>query len=171
MLGDDVVLALGANIAGPWGSPRETLARAIGEIALLGVKRMTVSSLYQTAPVGGIAQPAFVNAVMTGETTLAPETLIERLHTIEARAGRVRPGIKNGPRSLDLDILDFGGRVLGRDHDGDGLVLPHSRLHERVFVLLPLAEIAPGWRHPLSCKSAAELLQALPRSDGDLRKL
>lgn len=167
MLGDDVLLALGANIAGPWGPPRDTLLRAIGEVAISGVLQISVSSFYLTEPVGGIAQPAFVNAVLKGKSQLEPDALIARLHEIEARAGRVRPGIKNGPRTLDLDILDFGGRV----ETSGPLTLPHPRLHERAFVLIPLAEIAPGWRHPVLDRFAADLLSDLPRKDRDLVRM
>ena len=95
------------------------------------------------------------------ETQLAPDALMATLHAIEQRFGRVR-GERNAPRTLDLDILDYEGRV-----EAGPPVLPHPRLDERAFVLVPLADIAPAWRHPVSGKSVAELIDALPQAERD----
>jgi 2-amino-4-hydroxy-6-hydroxymethyldihydropteridine diphosphokinase len=97
------------------------------------------SSLYRTAPVGKLDQPDFVNAVALLATALSPRELLEELLAMEARHGRVR-GERNGPRTLDLDVLLWGDRVIYEP----GLEVPHARMHERAFVLLPLAEISPG---------------------------
>lgn len=128
-------IALGSNLDGP----REQVARAIQEIDALPTTRLLKrSSLYRTAPVGFVDQPDFVNAVVMVETGLAPHDLLDALLAIERRHGRVRE-FPNAPRTLDLDVLLYGDRVV-HEH---GLTLPHPRMHERAFVLLPLVEIAP----------------------------
>ncbi len=101
----------------------------------------------------------FVNAVASVETTLKPQSLMTALHTIETYFGRVRTR-SNGPRTLDLDLLDYDGRV-----EEGWPVLPHPRIRERAFVLVPLADVAPDWRHPLTGHLLEELLEALPQGD------
>ena len=104
---------------------------------------MHCSSLYRTAPVGNTEQPEFINAVAALETTLAPESLLDALFDIEARFGRIRAE-KNGPRTLDLDLLLYNNQQLNLPR----LTLPHPRLHLRAFVLYPLAELAPDLQLP-----------------------
>ena len=120
-----------------------------------------VSSLYRTEPVGGVAQPDFYNAVAAIEWAGSPRELLRAAKEIERRVGRT-PGVRNGPREIDVDVLDLGG-LIRRAPDP---VLPHPRMRERRFVLAPLAEIAPRWRHPEGGESAAELLRALPARPG-----
>jgi 2-amino-4-hydroxy-6-hydroxymethyldihydropteridine diphosphokinase len=128
-------VALGSNLE----APREQVARGMQEIGALPQTRLLArSSFYRTAPLGFLEQPDFINAVAMVETALAPHALLDGLLAIERRHGRVRE-FQNAPRTLDLDILLYGDLVL-HDH---GLTLPHPRMHERAFVLLPLAEIAP----------------------------
>ncbi len=128
-------VALGANL----GDPAATLRAAFGALANLPESRLVhCSSLYRTAPVGILDQPEFVNAVAQLATTLAPEALLDGLLEIEQRFGRIRAE-KNGPRTLDLDLLLYNDQFL----DLPRLTLPHPRLHLRAFVLQPLAEIAP----------------------------
>jgi 2-amino-4-hydroxy-6-hydroxymethyldihydropteridine diphosphokinase len=128
-------VALGSNL----DAPREQVARGMQEVGALPQTRLLKrSSLYRTAPVGFLDQPDFINAVVMVETTLAPLVLLDGLLGIERRHGRVREFL-NAPRTLDLDILLYGDLVL-HEH---GLTLPHPRMHERAFVLLPLSEIAP----------------------------
>ena len=128
-------VALGANL----GDPAATVLAAFGALANISSSRVTqTSSLYRTAPVGITEQPEFINAVARLETSLPPETLLEELLDIEQRFGRIR-GERNGPRTLDLDLLLYDDLEL----DLPRLTLPHPRLHLRAFVLLPLAEIAP----------------------------
>ncbi|MEE9300605.1 MAG: 2-amino-4-hydroxy-6-hydroxymethyldihydropteridine diphosphokinase, partial [Alphaproteobacteria bacterium] len=103
------------------------------------------------------------NGVARLETPLAPEALLDRMLAIERRFGR-RRGRLNAARVLDLDLLDYHGRIVARDEGAGGtvLTLPHPRMHERAFVLVPLAEVAPGWRHPLTGQGLDELIDALP---------
>jgi 2-amino-4-hydroxy-6-hydroxymethyldihydropteridine diphosphokinase len=128
-------IGLGANIGDPGGQLRDALAALD---AIPGTRLMRASSLWRTAPVGYAAQPDFVNAVAEVETAQAPRALLEALLAIEKRFGRER-SFANAPRTLDLDLLLYGDRVLSEQ----GLELPHPRMHERAFVLAPLVEIAP----------------------------
>ncbi len=128
-------VALGANL----GDPAATVLAAFAALANLPESRVAHgSSLYRTAPVGLTDQPEFVNAVAELETALAPEALLDALFDIEQRFGR-RRAEKNGPRTLDLDLLLYNDQFV----DLPRLILPHPRLHLRAFVLQPLAEIAP----------------------------
>jgi len=127
-------VAIGANL----GDARETVERAIADLATLPKTRLVAcSSLYKTAPVDATG-PDFVNAVVQLETALDPHALLAELHRLEAVAGRERP-YRNAPRTLDLDLLRHGDAVM----ETETLTLPHPRMNERAFVLLPLAEIAP----------------------------
>ena len=133
-------VALGANL----GDPAATIRAAFGALANLPESRVVhCSSLYRTAPVGNTEQPEFINAVAALETTLAPESLLDALFDIEARFGRIRAE-KNGPRTLDLDLLLYNNQQLNLPR----LTLPHPRLHLRAFVLYPLAELAPDLQLP-----------------------
>lgn len=150
-------IGMGANLASHAGPPEATLAAAAQRLASLG-RIVARSSLYSTEPVGLADQPRFLNAVIALETGLAPRTLLDRLLAIEKDFGRDRTaGIPNGPRTLDLDILLFGDMVLGEAH----LEVPHPRLAQRAFVLVPLNEIAPNALDPRSGHSIAQLLAAL----------
>src|SRR5688572_17935584 len=128
-------IALGSNLQDPEAQVR----RAFDEIAgLPDTELLARSSLYRTQPVGFADQPMFVNACALVETSLAPRALLDRLLEIEQRHGRVRE-MRNGPRTLDLDIVVYGERAV----EEPGLTVPHPRAHERAFVLQPLAEIWP----------------------------
>jgi 2-amino-4-hydroxy-6-hydroxymethyldihydropteridine diphosphokinase len=129
------VIALGSNLDGPQARVR----RAFEELGALPSTRLLArSALYRTAPVGYRDQPAFVNACALVETSLGPRELLEGLLAIERRHGRVRD-IPNGPRTLDLDVVLYGGLAM-HEH---GLTLPHPRAHERAFVLAPLLDVWP----------------------------
>ncbi|UCC83706.1 MAG: 2-amino-4-hydroxy-6-hydroxymethyldihydropteridine diphosphokinase [Gemmatimonadota bacterium] len=120
-----------------------------------------ISSIYETQPVGVRDQPWFFNLVCAGATRLKPGALLEFIHQVEDECGRVRSEERFGPRTLDIDILTYDDRVLER-YD---LVIPHPRMHERKFVLEPLAEIDAEWRHPVEGRTAKEMLDEL---DGDV---
>ena len=135
MTGAEAFVGLGANI----GEPETQVLRAIGALAEVpGTRVLAASSLYRSAPVGVGAQPDFVNAVARIETSLSARALLEELLAAESRFGRTR-AFPGAPRTLDLDLLLYGDHVI----DEPGLVVPHPRMHERAFVLAPLAEIAP----------------------------
>lgn len=150
-------IGLGANLASHAGPPEATLVAAAERLASLG-RIVARSSLYSTAPVGLAEQPRFLNAVIALETGLAPRTLLDRLLALEKDFGRDRShGIPNGPRTLDLDILLLGDFVLHEAH----LQLPHPRLAQRAFVLVPLNEIAPDLHDPRSGHTISQLLATL----------
>ena len=153
-------IALGANLASWAGSPEATLSAAVSRLAALG--RITKqSSLYSTEPVGFADQPRFVNAVVAFETELGPRNLLNALLAIEREFGRDRSaGFPNGPRTLDLDILLLDDLEI---HEPD-LDLPHPRLAERFFVLVPLNEIAPHLKIVGQKQTVAELAQNLRSS-------
>ncbi|MDQ5902699.1 MAG: 2-amino-4-hydroxy-6-hydroxymethyldihydropteridine diphosphokinase [Pseudomonadota bacterium] len=133
-------VALGANLVEPQAQVRAALA----ELARLPQSTLVAaSSLYRTAPVGLAGQPDFINAVAALDTSLSPDDLLEALFAIERSFGRVRKE-KNGPRTLDLDLLLYDSEIIDTPH----LHLPHPRLHLRAFVVVPLAEIAPDCRLP-----------------------
>lgn len=128
---------------------------SLGEVA-------AVSSFYQTGPAGPVSQPDFLNAVVELRTPLPPDALLSALLEIEQQHGRDRKHTPaKGPRTLDLDVLSYDALVL----ETPALTLPHPAVSERRFVLEPLAEIAPAWRHPVSGKTAAQLLDEIPGRD------
>ena len=153
-------IGLGANLGDPQAQVRRAVA-ALGEFPR--TRLLASSSLYRSAPVGVAAQPDFVNAVAKVETALSARELLEELLTTEARFGRERP-LPGAPRTLDLDLLLYGDRVI----EEPGLVVPHPRMHERAFVLLPLAEIAAETSIP--GKGSVKTLLAACRSQ-EIRKI
>lgn len=117
------------------------------------IHSLKCSPIYETAPVGGEDQPKFWNAVWSFETSIHPLELLNRLHAVEAGAGRVRKQ-PNEARTLDLDILFYGNQII----QTADLEIPHPRLHQRAFVLVPFCDLAPGWEHPVLKKTIRELL-------------
>jgi 2-amino-4-hydroxy-6-hydroxymethyldihydropteridine diphosphokinase len=154
-----ILIALGANLPGPAGAPANALRAALARLEERGVKILSVSSFYETPAWPDPDQPAFVNAVAAVETTLQPVELLTLLHGVETDFGRLRSA-PNAPRTMDIDLLDHGGKIVT-----DGVTLPHPRMRSRSFVLVPLAQVAPDWRHPVTGESAAELLAKLPDQD------
>ncbi len=152
-------IGMGGNLASRAGSPEATLAAAALRLESLG-RVVSRSSLYSTEPVGFADQPRFVNAVVALETDLEPRSMLEGLLSIEQEFGRDRTaGFVNGPRTLDLDILLFGNVITSEP----GLEIPHPRLAERTFVLVPLCEIAPRNLDAGGGKTVTQLLHDLSR--------
>ena len=153
-----ILIALGSNLPSVAGDPVETLTAAIRMLKANGIVPVKTSRFYESEAWPNPRDPKFVNAVAEVQTALFPQTLLARLHEVERLFGRTRM-MPNAPRTLDLDLLDYQGRIASGPPE-----LPHPRMQSRAFVLVPLAEIAPGWRHPVSRKSAAKLLRELPDS-------
>ncbi len=153
------LIGLGANLPSvAYGPPRDTLEVALRILEASGVTVLARSPWYESAPVPAAAdQPNYVNGVARLSSGLDPAQLLALLHRVEGELGRVR-GEVNAARPADLDLLDVDGRV---SQPGAVPILPHPRLHLRAFVLLPLADVAPGWRHPVTGQGLAELLVAL----------
>ncbi len=148
-------IALGSNLASVFGDREASLREALGRAGSLGQVK-AVSGFYDTAPVGYLDQPRFLNAAAVLETALAPLDLLRGLLEIEQRMGRERM-IDKGPRVIDLDLLLYDQLVMGTQE----LTLPHPEMHRRAFVLEPLHEVAPGWVHPVLHRTVSELLGGL----------
>ncbi|MCR4291040.1 MAG: 2-amino-4-hydroxy-6-hydroxymethyldihydropteridine diphosphokinase [Candidatus Scalindua sp.] len=148
-----VYAGLGSNL----GNKRENIISAIDRIdAYEEICVKEKSDFYNTTPVGGPPQPDYVNCVIGLETEIEPHTLLKEFKEIEIELGR-KPGVRWGPRIVDIDILLYGDRIVN-DHN---LKIPHERMHERVFVLGPLYEISPDIKHPVSGISISDLLEKL----------
>jgi 2-amino-4-hydroxy-6-hydroxymethyldihydropteridine diphosphokinase len=154
-----ILIALGANLASAVGAPQDTLEAALVALGQRGITIKDRSGFYKSAAWPNASDPAFVNAVARIETGLEPSALLDALHAVERMFGRQR-SVRNAPRTLDLDLLDYEGRIEQGPPE-----LPHPRMSDRLFVLGPMAEIAPSWRHPVSGKSLAELIAAAPSTD------
>lgn len=150
-----IYIAIGANIDSPFGSPQQSLEHLETVLKGHGVHVLKSSRLFRNPAWPNPNDPEFLNGCLEVETTLSPQDLLETLLKIEQQFGRERAQ-KNAPRSLDLDIIDYKSEVIDNDH----LQLPHSRLHERGFVLLPLFDIAPNWQH-LEGAKISELIEKL----------
>ena len=165
--GDRAVVRAFVGLGSNQGDRRALLGLALAQLrASGGIRVLGVSPIYETRPVGGPPQGAYLNAAAALRTTLAPRALLERLLAIEALAGRERTGVRDAPRRLDLDLLLYGDRVI----DEPALRVPHPRLHERAFALEPLADLAPDLVHPVLRETVARLA-ARVRDPAGVRRL
>jgi 2-amino-4-hydroxy-6-hydroxymethyldihydropteridine diphosphokinase len=160
-----IILALGSNLLGAFGTPMQSLCRALEELSASSVQIKDVSRLYRTRAQASRPQPDFLNAIVTAFTPLPADALLTILKRIEAQAGRHEPKAARRwvPRPLDIDIVCYKGIICNwrrkKPIDGKRVVLPHPRAHERAFVLRPLSEAAPFWHHPVFGLTASEILK------------
>ena len=154
-----ILIAIGSSLPFCGRPPQEIVAVAIRALHRV-VKIESESQLYSSPAWPDPTDPCFVNAVLHVKTSLCPKALLLCLHAIEAGFGRTRDR-KNAPRTLDLDLIAYNSIQCGADEDKDGPVLPHPRMTKRDFVLAPLAQIAPDWRHPEEGLTAAQMLARL----------
>lgn len=180
-IGNIILIALGSNIPSASGAPARTLAAALQRLPAEGLTVRAVSRFYRSPAFPAGSGPDYINACARLEAPgMAPEAVLAALHQVEAGLGRER-SLRWGARGIDLDLIAHGARILPdaagwrrwaelpleaqmREAPGHP-VLPHPRLQDRAFVLIPLAEIAPGWRHPALGQSVAELANALPEGE------
>lgn len=182
MNGDVAIVALGANLNSAFGTPKTTLEHALSMLEARGARVLKRARWRRTPAFPSGSDPNFVNGAVSLLTELGASQLLALLHEIEMELGRER-GRRWGPRVCDLDLIAYGGAVfpdagtvrgmmaLGAraavSPAPEGLILPHPRLHERAFVLAPMADIAPDWRHPLTGFSVTQMLAALPETARD----
>jgi len=174
------LVAMGGNLPSEVGSPQYTLAAAVAELSKLGLQVRAISRFFHTPCFPAGAGPDYVNAVIEVASTLSPVEILAQLHAVETRFARVRDQ-RWGMRTLDLDLIAVADQILP-DRETivkwqglpleeqmrlapDQLVLPHPRVQDRAFVLVPLCDIAPNWQHPVLGHSAAQMLAALPEAD------
>ncbi|MDH4247713.1 MAG: 2-amino-4-hydroxy-6-hydroxymethyldihydropteridine diphosphokinase [Deltaproteobacteria bacterium] len=150
--GEPVYIGLGSNL-----EPERHLRQALNAMRQEpGLRIIALSPVYQTAPWGVADQPDFLNAVLELRTTVNPVAMLDWLLELEKRLGRVRLE-RWGPRTLDLDVLAWGNRVINTPQ----LEIPHPRLHQRGFVLVPFCDLAPQWRHPILGRTARDMLKEI----------
>lgn len=172
-----IFIGLGANLEGPGGeSPFETCQQALTALKAAGIAIKAVSRAYESEPYPPSDQPWYVNAVAEVETDLDPQALLAKLLVVEEGLGRQR-SVKNAPRTIDLDLIAFQDLVFpdpaaweaaSKLENPTGFFVPHLRAHQRVFVLKPLADLAPEWRHPVFGENVEGMLKKLP-SPGAIR--
>lgn len=174
------LIAMGGNLPSEAGTPAETLMAAVALLRGEGAEIAAMSRFYRTAAFPAGTGPDFVNAALTMRMPGPPEEVLDLLHRVEATYGRLRAR-RWGARTIDLDLIAMGDRVCPdranfemwqaldpaeqQRHAPDRLILPHPRMQERAFVLVPLADVAPGWVHPVLGRSVTEMLAALPEHD------
>ncbi len=152
-----ILIGLGANLPSRYGGPEDTLRRAVDALETKGLYIVKASSIWLSAPVPVSAQPWYRNAVSAVDTEMPAAAVLALLHDIENDFGRVR-GQRNAPRVLDLDLIAYHDEV----YTDVNCTVPHPRMHGRAFVLRPLAEIAPEWRHPILGLFVSDLIATLP---------
>lgn len=172
LMTSQILIALGGNLPTVQEAPADTIRAALAMMPAFGIKVVASAPFYRTPALASYIQPDYVNSVAVVEAADPPQALLDKLHRLEAHFGRVRRE-RWGPRTLDLDLLDFRGEVIvptgptGREA-GAGtlpLALPHPGISKRAFVLLPLRDVAPDWCHPVTGRSVGDLIAGLPREE------
>jgi 2-amino-4-hydroxy-6-hydroxymethyldihydropteridine diphosphokinase len=154
-----IIVALGANLPSRFGTPAQTLYAALKAMAQVEIWPVQISRVWKTAPVPFVeGDPWYYNAVCVVETDRDPEELLQALLQIEEDFGRVRT-VKNAPRLLDLDLIAYDDEIIKK---GEELIVPHPRMQERAFVLMPMSDVIDEWAHPETERTLEQLLAALP---------
>lgn len=159
-----IFLGLGGNLdCETHGSPRRTCGAALELLSEKGVRLVSHSRWYESAPVPVSDQPWFINGVVSVETALEPVDLVQTVLAVESELGR-RRSVPNAARTIDIDVLTFGDEIIemAAGDGGADVTIPHPRMHTRAFVILPLSDVAPHWRHPVTDQTIDELKRALP---------
>jgi 2-amino-4-hydroxy-6-hydroxymethyldihydropteridine diphosphokinase len=159
-----IYLALGSNLSSKYGDRFENIKLAISCIEEYGIKVIKRSSFYETPSYPNKNDPKFINLVILVETTLPPIDLLSVLHFIEEKLERKR-GKKNDPRTCDIDIIDYSSKILTLKYNNFDFTIPHKDLTSRSFILFPLREISPAWKHPKTKEIISDLLQKLSKED------
>lgn len=173
----NILVALGSNLSDDLAESLNVVERAIEILSLNSIKLSNKSQIYQTPAFPAGAGPDFINCVLAAETELSPDVLLSDIHAIEAKLGRVRSK-RWGQRAIDIDLLSYGNLVKPSEdivndwiamalsdqmkRAPEHLLLPHPRIQDRAFVLVPMADVAPDWRHPVLGKTTLEMRDALP---------
>lgn len=156
-----ILVGIGGNLpCEPYGPPRATCGAALVGLENHGIQVVQRSRWFESAPVPLSDQPWFVNGVACVKTGLDPVSLVNTLLQVESELGRAR-SVPNAARTVDMDVIDYNGQVLTSDHPS-GVEIPHPRMHQRAFVLMPLRDVAPDWRHPTTGETIDQLLGQLP---------
>jgi len=159
-----IFLGLGSNLSSKFGDRFTNINLAISFLEGYGIKVIKKSNFYETPSYPNKENPKFINAVILVETTLPPVDLMSVLLFIEEKLGRKR-GKKNDSRTCDIDIIDYNSQILNLKFNNSELTLPHNDLSKRNFILFPLQEISPNWKHPKTKEFISDLLQKLSEDD------
>ncbi len=156
-----ILVALGANLPSRFGTPSQTLYAALKAMMQAGIKPVQISRVWKTAPWPyNETDPWFHNAVCEVDTDMEPMELLEALLKIEEDFGRVRT-VRNAPRLLDLDVIAYDDEII---REGEKLIVPHPRMQDRAFVLMPMSDVVDEWVHPESKQTLEQLIEALPKT-------
>ena len=156
-----IILSLGSNLSSVFGDRSKNIKMAMSFLTVYGIKIIKESSFYETPSYPNINDPKFLNNVIAVESNLTPVDLMSVLIFIEKKIGRIRIR-KNEPRTCDIDIIDFDSKILNFDYENLKLEIPHKKLSSRNFVLFPLQEILPNWKHPKTNENISTLIDKLP---------
>ena len=159
-----ILLSLGSNLSSKLGNRFDNLEIAISFLETCGISIIKKSSFYETASYPNKNDPKFINMIILIKTDLPPIDLMSVLIYIEEKLGRTR-NVKNEPRTCDIDIIDYDGQILDLNYKNIDFVIPHKKIESRNFVLYPLQEILPDWKHPKNKQNISTLIEKLPEDD------
>ena len=158
-----ILLSIGSNLKSKFESRKKNIEKSIQLLKQEHIKIITKSSLYETPSFPNTKNPKFLNIILLVHTNFTPIKLMKIIHKIENIIGRIRK-FKNEPRVCDIDIIDYKSKVIDRLFMGQKLIIPHKRMLKREFVLLPLLEVCPEWKHPINQKKISDLVNKIPKN-------